>query len=154
MQDEKQFIETGQNLVRAEMENLSEEGREAIEVYQAITQQVSAKIAQKLAPPGTIGTDWQKGATYLDAQASEVVEDIMRRFQGVMNLSEFVAFSASMAGYQAGVAKASGMELPDDLYEQAGQIFAAGMRLVSVTTEHVMKSGKGPAMVPGIPQQG
>ena len=62
MTSEKQFIETGQNLVRQEMEKLSEEEREAIEVYQAITQQISAKIAQKLAPPGTIGTDWQRGA--------------------------------------------------------------------------------------------
>lgn len=151
MSDDKGMIETGQNMVRDELEKLSEEEREAVEVYQALMQKLGEKLARRMAPAGTIGANWEQGATYIDGQASLVVEDIMRRFFGEMNLSEFVGFCSSMAGYQAGVAGAKGFDLPDNLCEEAGKIFAAGMRVVAITSEYVMRSGQGPAMVPGLP---
>ncbi len=151
-QTEKKMIESGQMAVARALEKLDPAQQESVQVYQLLIQQLGEKIARKLTAPGTIGVNWEHGASFLDSQAPEVVEEIMRRFFGEMGLSEFVAFCASMSGYQAGVAKAKGFDLPDEVFTEAGKIFEGGMRLIAVSSEQVHRSGL-VAMVPGAPQK-
>lgn len=150
---EQELIQSGQQAVTQALAAMTPEQREAVTVYQALVQQLGEKVAKKIAKPGTIGIRWETGAAYLDDQAPRVVEDVMRRFFGVMGLSEFVCFCAACAGYQAGVARAKGFDLPDQVFTEAGQIFEGGMRVIAVSSEVVTRSGL-INMVPGLPNQG
>ncbi|MCU0691373.1 MAG: hypothetical protein MUF54_08225 [Polyangiaceae bacterium] len=135
--------------MQEEVAKLTPEEQEATMVYQSLVQRLGEKIAKVLAPPGTIGVKWEHGAAFIDEQAPAVVEDIMRRFRGTMALTEFIAFCSSMAGYQAGVARAKGYELPDEVFAESGRIFSAGMRLIAIATEQIMRGGA-VQMVPGL----
>lgn len=150
---EQELLKSGKAAVQAVLATMTPEQKEAVQIYQLLVQQIGEKVAKKIAPPGTIGIQWEHGAAYLDIQAQQVVEDVIKRAHGEMGLSEFVAFAAGCAGYQAGIVRAKGFDLPDDLFEQAGKIFAAGMQVTAVAAEVSARSGLTAPVVPGVPVQ-
>ena len=132
-----------------ELEKFSPEELAAVQKYNSLIQQLGGKLAKRMAKPGTIGVNWTHGVVYMDEQAPAIVEHVMKIFLGEMSLAEFVAFCGSMAGYQAGAARAKGFDLPDSMFAEAGEIFAAGMHLIALNAENNIRDNS-IALVPGL----
>jgi len=149
--DEQKLIQSSQAAVTQTLEAMTVEEREAATIYQEMMHQLSENLAKKMAKPGTIGVKWEHGFAYANEKIPEIVEAIMRRFFGVMGLGEFVTYCASMAGYQAGIARSKGYDLPEDAFEQYGKVFASGMRVFAASGEVVARAGL-TTLVPGLPE--
>jgi hypothetical protein len=105
-------------------------------LYLEVLKNICMKLAKKIGGPGALGT---VGQVKLDQLVTQFGDKIGKMTYNLFTIKDFIGFCASLIGYQVGLARSHGEEIPEEFYDIAGEVFREGVRLTGESTYQGMK---------------
>lgn len=116
----------------AQPAGLTAEEAAYIKAYQGLVQKLGLKVAKAFIGPAAT---WEQGTRIIDQQTTEIAEDIIRRFKGLLGFADLVSIFGAVVGYQAGTNVAKGMPpMSPNQFNEASGLFKAATQLIYTST--------------------
>ena len=122
------------------LEAITVEDKEWADQYQQIIMTLANNLGRAAFGPQAT---FEQGAQLLDQYTLEIGEHIVSKFRGAITLPEMVGLFGGSIGYQVGVSRSKGIDIPPELPDEAGKIFAIAVKLISIQMAHTLAGTDG-----------